>query len=278
MYRGAFGYGKYSKFSSMGNGMTFTIETLIFAAAVAAVGSKTVCVYGDDIVTDTNTVPDLLRLLRFLGFCVNQDKSFHTGPFRESCGEHWYRDKLITPVYIGNEGWLKPDLCHLVNSLASIAEPYGALANYLKTLTVEEKLPFVPFTESTQLGVILDTHSAYAVGVIAQRRNTPWVPSFKGYIPKGVEHLNFDTRSLALWYLDAYRIRRPGEYPQGRRIAGPVVKHLVSEGFFEIREPILRSRTTLATRRYVRKWLAWHPPRGPTPGHLSWWSDHMLAP
>jgi hypothetical protein len=68
----------YHKLSSMGNGYTFTIETLVFAAACKSIGSKHFSVYGDDIVIETELYEPLVDLLSYLGFEVNQEKS-HVG-------------------------------------------------------------------------------------------------------------------------------------------------------------------------------------------------------
>jgi len=92
---------KYHKFSSMGNGTTFPIETLIFVAACHAVGcgvpGKDFTVYGDDIAIPVGKSRELLRLLRILGFRTNLDKTFVTGPFRESCGEDWFGGVSVRP-------------------------------------------------------------------------------------------------------------------------------------------------------------------------------------
>lgn len=65
----------YHKLSSMGNGYTFTIETLVFAAICKSLGSKEFSVYGDDIIIETELYADLVDLLSYLGFEVNQEKS-----------------------------------------------------------------------------------------------------------------------------------------------------------------------------------------------------------
>jgi hypothetical protein len=93
------------KFSSMGNGFTFPLETLIFyALACACVEEKDigdVSVYGDDIIIPTYAYTTLCDLLRVSGFVPNPTKSFATGPFRESCGCDYYRGINIRPVYVG---------------------------------------------------------------------------------------------------------------------------------------------------------------------------------
>lgn len=96
----------YHKFCSMGNGFCFPLETLIFAAAARAVmhdtrdGVRTHAVYGDDIIVPSDSYDALVRLLAVLGFKANSDKSFNTGPFRESCGADWYIGQDVRPVYL----------------------------------------------------------------------------------------------------------------------------------------------------------------------------------
>lgn len=93
------------KFSSMGNGFTFELETLIFWALSEAVldlrgfPTRDLAVYGDDIVLDARAVPDLLAVFRSVGFSVNMEKSFWAGPFRESCGKDYFKGTDIRPYY-----------------------------------------------------------------------------------------------------------------------------------------------------------------------------------
>jgi len=56
---------KYAKFSSMGNGATFGVETLIFAALCKSTGAEEFAVYGDDIVIHKRHYPLLHKLLAF---------------------------------------------------------------------------------------------------------------------------------------------------------------------------------------------------------------------
>lgn len=93
------------KFSSMGNGFTFELETLIFWALASSVseanqGTKgTVAVYGDDIIVDRAVATELCLTLQFCGFSVNDQKSFIDGPFFESCGKHYFMGDDVTPAY-----------------------------------------------------------------------------------------------------------------------------------------------------------------------------------
>lgn len=97
------------KFSSMGNGSTFELETLIFFALCKAVSLEqgvflhskvNFHVYGDDIIVPTSIYARVTELLAFCGFLVNSKKSFSTGSFRESCGVDAVGGWAITPPMI----------------------------------------------------------------------------------------------------------------------------------------------------------------------------------
>lgn len=92
---------RLEKFSSMGNGFTFELETVIFLSLVLAccpdstrVG-RDVLVYGDDIIAPTNVTPLLLSVLRYCGFTPNPRKTFYEGSFRESCGSDYYNGEPV---------------------------------------------------------------------------------------------------------------------------------------------------------------------------------------
>lgn len=96
---------RWNLFSTMGNGFTFELESLIFYSLTWAVcyslGIKgSVSVYGDDIICPAAASEQLILLLNYCGFTVNKDKSFVEGPFRESCGGHYYNGRDVTPIYI----------------------------------------------------------------------------------------------------------------------------------------------------------------------------------
>lgn len=92
------------KFSSMGNGFTFELESMIFWAITSSVSDVltpggTVLVYGDDIICQAQCAQQVIECLAFLGFQVNEEKSFITGNFFESCGKHFFQGKEVTPIY-----------------------------------------------------------------------------------------------------------------------------------------------------------------------------------
>lgn len=97
------------KFSSMGNGFTFELETLIFLglAVVTArrlgvrseVGTD-IYVFGDDIIVPEEVAVPLTKVLRWCGFTLNERKSYITGPFRESCGGDYFLGHDVRPYYL----------------------------------------------------------------------------------------------------------------------------------------------------------------------------------
>lgn len=96
---------KLEKFSTMGNGFTFPLETLIFWALAQSVCESisekaAISVYGDDIIIPTQRYDALVELLVATGFKVNTLKSFNTGPFRESCGADYLSGINIRPYYL----------------------------------------------------------------------------------------------------------------------------------------------------------------------------------
>lgn len=94
------------KFSAMGNGFTFELETLIFYALAYAVQNEhgsdpdsSIAVYGDDIIISQKYSKRLIDVLTYCGFEVNLAKSFTSGRFYESCGKHFFDGCDVTPFY-----------------------------------------------------------------------------------------------------------------------------------------------------------------------------------
>jgi hypothetical protein len=100
---------RLEKFSSMGNGYTFELESLIFwalawASTVSVGGDvRNIGVFGDDIIVPSEATHLLLEVLDSAGFWVNPDKSYWEGPFRESCGADWLSGEDVRPFYLKDE-------------------------------------------------------------------------------------------------------------------------------------------------------------------------------
>ena len=109
-------------FSSMGNGFTFELESLIFFALMRAVSyfegtPGVVSIYGDDIVIPVGNYDLSVFVLERFGFSVNEDKSFASGPFRESCGGHYHSGIDVTPFYLKREATRLTDVIRVANQL-----------------------------------------------------------------------------------------------------------------------------------------------------------------
>lgn len=89
------------KYSSMGNGYTFEIESLIFfSLALSAMGgmqawpalkkSRSFSVLGDDVVVPVDHAREVCAIFQYCGFELNVDKTFVSGRFRESCGADFF--------------------------------------------------------------------------------------------------------------------------------------------------------------------------------------------
>lgn len=129
------------KFSSMGNGFTFELETLIFsslaivatrASGIEPVLGSNIWVYGDDIIVPTCASRNLLAILRYCGFTPNRKKTFTDGVFRESCGGDYFLGVNVRP--------------HLIEEYPNEASAWISLANGFRRVAAEH------FGSDTYLG------------------------------------------------------------------------------------------------------------------------------
>lgn len=104
------------KFSSMGNGFTFELESLIFYALASTV-TENVSVFGDDIIMPSGAFEEVSNLLVESGFSVNKTKSYASSYFRESCGNDCFGGFVCTPVYLRKLPKLREDVVKLHNAV-----------------------------------------------------------------------------------------------------------------------------------------------------------------
>lgn len=101
---------RLEKFSSMGNGFTFELETLLFYSLCKTLQRLTgvcenvstgavVSCFGDDIIVPRELAKDVSAILAFCGFVPNAEKTFYDGPFRESCGGDFFEGKDVRPHF-----------------------------------------------------------------------------------------------------------------------------------------------------------------------------------
>jgi hypothetical protein len=118
------------KFSSMGNGFTFELETLIFLALIMAldptgqnlVAGQNVYVFGDDLIVPSDYSKAVIAALSFFGMAVNKEKSFVDGPFRESCGGDYFMGVDVRPHFMENSPNEPQQLISLANGLRRLSK------------------------------------------------------------------------------------------------------------------------------------------------------------
>jgi len=155
------------KISSMGNGYTFALESLVFGALVRCSIRRTnsdrkCAVYGDDLIVPNTAYPYLQELISLCGFKLNTEKSYSTGPFRESCGKDYFLGYDVRPVFLKRRLRGVQDILYLHNMLFTMehAKPWQWGVCLSKTIQMlRSYLPhfvrqqfFGPMSEST------DTH------------------------------------------------------------------------------------------------------------------------
>lgn len=102
------------KYGGMGNAITFTIESLVFASLIeqgirdvrGSVPKSRYRVYGDDLIVEDRYYDPVCERLVSAGFIVNDTKSFstHSGtPFREACGGEFFKGVDVKPVRVARK-------------------------------------------------------------------------------------------------------------------------------------------------------------------------------
>lgn len=167
---------KLNMISTMGNGFTFPLMTIIYAAIIVACnrvfnGSKRVWegkklrygVFGDDCVVPRSICEPFLTTMYLWGFDVNFEKSYISGPFRESCGGDYYSGHDITPFYVQALS-SEQDVYTAINQVTRWCLKSGIVLRktmwFLKTLIPSKRRLYVPFYEATTAGIHSPNFSA----------------------------------------------------------------------------------------------------------------------
>lgn len=116
---------RLEKFSAMGNGYTFELESLLFLAITLVASGYlyprnkpcTIGVFGDDICCPTTSADEVKFCLELCGFTLNTEKSFVSGPFRESCGQDFFLGAPVRPYFQKKEITDVTRLYTLVNGI-----------------------------------------------------------------------------------------------------------------------------------------------------------------
>lgn len=220
------GYGviPLSKYASMGSALTFPVEAMIFTvivlygielgrgksfsdqSSVRRIGGR-VRIYGDDIIVPTEYAQRVAEALELYGFKVNQNKSFWTGRFRESCGKEFYAGQDVSIVRVRTEFPTQlADVTELVSTVSSRNQFYqlglwGA-AKWLDELVEPLLKGHYPIVETTSS--VLGRNSV-AFSYQAEREcRVLHRPLVRGYVPRAKIPINeiSDLPALMKFFLE----------------------------------------------------------------------------
>jgi hypothetical protein len=164
--------------STMGNGFTFPVMTIILSSVVRAVyhhldipirdnrrhevdgklltDPANWAVFGDDIIVRREAYETVVHVLQLLGFSVNSSKSFNTGRFRESCGHDYFNGLNVRGVYLKKMTSLQ-DLAVAVNLLVNWTAQTGISlrrgCRYLMSFFRSNWVPYVPYASPLDSGI-----------------------------------------------------------------------------------------------------------------------------
>lgn len=145
---------EYEKFSSMGNGFTFELESLLFYAIASSFYGEDadISIYGDDLIVPVGRDKEFQSFCDFLGFRINSSKSYSSSYYRESCGGHFWNGVEITPFLIREDFTSDLSVLKLANRLREYSHrwisygcdirlkpPYDLLVSLLKRVN---RIPF----------------------------------------------------------------------------------------------------------------------------------------
>jgi hypothetical protein len=177
-----------SMLSSMGNGYTFPVETLVFLSCIKAVVPEDLhehcSVYGDDIIVPQECANAVVDALTFLGFSVNAKKSFLAGSFFESCGTDWFLGQNVRPFYLRGASGDIPYALQVANALRLHAKRLGILGchsklvgvwRWLKSLIPPSLRPTIP-SSLGDTGLIVDKSEVRKLKKLVDRQSLHILP------------------------------------------------------------------------------------------------------
>lgn len=154
---------KLNMSSTMGNAVTFPLETIVFYCLAQAtrlehmtnsnscfpeVEDRLECsVFGDDCVVPSEIANHFISICESVGFIVNKEKSFYDPEpgFRESCGGDYYRGWDVRPLHFkapasARRNSLEPWLYTVYNKIIQKYITYFGSLSYLYEKKVFENL------------------------------------------------------------------------------------------------------------------------------------------
>lgn len=250
--------------STMGNGFTFPMQTVLLSALVLGVydtlgiqvdrKDRNWGVFGDDIIVVSEAFSLLSQVLAQLGLKVNFTKSFSSGPFRESCGADFYSGSNVRGVYLKRYS-SDPDLLSAFNRLAVWSARHDvSIHNTLCTILgfMEGKAVLVPPDEPVYSGILSPEppRECSENGVWSYTAYTPTIDSFSlepweaySAFEEQIEGSKAKSRRMKKWLGDLRRLC------QGSLNEPAVLKVLLAGGIrrnkIVLRQKVLKFRSCL---------------------------------
>lgn len=230
----------FEKLSSMGNGYTFTVQTLIFSAitygVIREMGGRwkdniaNLSIYGDDIVIPKRYYSCVAATLKRLGFKLNARKSFSSGHIRESCGTDYFFGHDISIFHLKHHISDHCDLLTIHNSLFSVENRFGISLEGARTYVLSQ----IP-EESQSFGLPSEEVSAYIF--------TRDPSAIKRYFSKNYQRFFYKVGIVT-------KVRPPLEQPLSKVFGEEVIHFLPLTDWLSSLQP--RGRTDEDRRLYER--------------------------
>jgi hypothetical protein len=191
-----------AKYASMGSGLCFPIEAMVFLTIVMmvlcrdlnlplttdllkAVRGK-VRVYGDDIIVPVEIARSVARELEAYGLKVNSNKSFWTGKFRESCGGDYYDGEDVTVVRIRSKLPTSRRDVDEICSLVATRNQFYNLGLWRVTAYMDKIIrKYIPFPRVLDESVIIGRTSVFGYQVDYADTDT-FMPLVRGAVRRDV--------------------------------------------------------------------------------------------
>jgi hypothetical protein len=193
------------KFAPMGSALCFPVEALVFwAVCVVAISrhersnyrewAQQVYVYGDDIIVPNEHFAVVVDALQSVGMKVNEEKSYHRGFFRESCGVDAFHGVVVTPIrlrtlFSGKEtdGSAFAAYVSLANAFESVGYECAASFVWKELERVYGKIPYGCANSSFPCRIVKDA-------IFAEERNIAL--GFEYQHNPDLQRLEFNVKSI----------------------------------------------------------------------------------
>jgi len=257
--------------STMGNGFTFPLQTVIFSCLIRAAcrvaevplyDGKRVnwSCFGDDLICPTQCVRQVLRLLSLIGCIPNGKKTFFEGPFRESCGTDWLHGQPVRGIYIRSLS-TKQDIFVAINLLNAWTAYTGIpLFNGIQYLLkgIRGEIPLVPLDDNIDSGIrcpraflgkiMYDRNGSLKYFSYQVRTRHYFIQEGSIHSPRGLAPLFYNPQGLYLSCVYGELVRY--KIPARHRLASYRAKQMISPNWDFIKRDSLTNGLKLSWQQW----------------------------